>query len=318
VTNAPRISIAIAVCNEESVLPDLLVRLGAVLDNLPGGPHEVVFVDDGSRDRSVEILQQADLRHQVTVVCLSRNFGHQAAISAALDHVTGDAIVVMDGDLQDTPETIPRFLEEFAQGYDVVYAIRTQRKEGVLLRFCYAAFYRVISALADIHLPVGAGDFALMSRRVVDELRATPERNRYLRGLRTWVGFRQTGIPVERAERHSGKSKYNVRRLFRLAFDGIFGFSVIPLRVSTMLGVFTIGGSMLFSLYALYAKFFLDVPIGFTALILAVMFLSGVQLLSLGIIGEYLGRVYEEVKQRPRYVVGSVIHVSTKQSQTAP
>jgi dolichol-phosphate mannosyltransferase len=155
-----------------------------------------------------------------------------------------------------------------------------------------------------------------MSRRVVDELRATPERNRYLRGLRTWVGFQQTGIPVERAIRHSGKSKYNVRRLFRLAFDGIFGFSVIPLRVATMLGVFTIAGSMLFSLYALYAKFFLSAPIGFTALILAVMFLSGVQLLSLGIIGEYLGRVYEEVKQRPRYVVGSVVHIASKQRHT--
>lgn len=298
------------------MLPDLLARLNAVLDNLPGGPHEIVFVDDGSRDRSLELLRQADSRHEMLVICLSRNFGHQAAIGAALDHVTGDAVVVMDGDLQDTPETIPRFLDEFAQGFDVVYAIRTQRKEGPLLRFCYAAFYRLISTLADIHLPVGAGDFALMSRRVVDELRSTPERNRYLRGLRTWVGFPQTGIPVERAIRHSGKSKYNLRRLFRLAFDGIFGFSVIPLRVATILGITTIAGSMLFSLYALYTWFFHESPIGFTATILAVMFLAGVQLLSLGIIGEYLGRVYEEVKQRPRYIVGSVIHVSSKQPRT--
>jgi glycosyltransferase involved in cell wall biosynthesis len=305
----PRISVAIPIFNEEAGLPELHRRLAAVLAELPGGPHEVVFADDGSHDGSCEWLEAlARVDGQVKVVTLSRNFGHQAAITAALDHVTGDAVVIMDGDLQDTPETIPRFLDYYAQGYEVVYALRTDRKEGWLLRTSYALFYKLIARLADISLPQGAGDFAMLSRRVVKHMRLAPERHRYLRGLRTWVGFRQVGVPVERAARHAGDSKYSFRQLLRLACDGIFSFSVAPLRVVTLVGTGTVAASLIYAAFALYAKWFLgQSPAGFTTLVLAITFLSGVQLLSLGVIGEYVGRVYEEVKHRPHYVVDRVI-----------
>ena len=309
VTAPPRISIAVPLHNEQSVLVELLKRTLSVLDSLPGGTHEVVFVDDGSVDRTLSMLEEAAVKDpRIVAVSLSRNFGHQAALLAALDHVSGDVVVVMDGDLQDPPESIPRFLEQYDQGFEVVYAIRTGRKEPAPLRLCYAVFYRLIHALADVKLPIGAGDFALMSRRVVDLLRRSHERNLYLRGLRTWVGFRQIGIPVEREARHSGKSKYSLRKLVRLALDGIFAFSVIPLRIATMIGLLAVSGSAAFGAYCLYAKIFWDrSPAGFTSTILAIIFLSGVQLLVLGILGEYMGRIYEEVKQRPHYVVKRLI-----------
>jgi len=306
---APRISVAVPVYNEESVLPDLLKRTLAVLDELPGGPHEIVLVDDASSDGSWPILEQATRDEpRVVAVSLSRNFGHQAALSAALDYVSGDVVVIMDGDLQDPPEAIPRLLAEYADGCDVVYAVRVKRKEGLLLRLCYVLFYRTIALLANIELPVGAGDFALMSRRVADLIRRSPERQRYLRGLRTWYGFRQKGIEIEREARHSGKSKYTLRRLFRLAFDGVFAFSVIPLRLAAALGLIAVSCSVGYALYAAFVRLFLDrSPAGFTALIFAITFLSGVQLFFLGVIGEYIGRIYEEVKQRPHYVVQEVL-----------
>jgi dolichol-phosphate mannosyltransferase len=304
-----RLSVAIAIYNEEQVLPELLRRLAAVLDGVPGGPHEIVFVDDGSSDRSAAILAEAAAaREGIVVVRLSRNFGHQAALSAALAHVTGDAVVFMDGDLQDPPEAIPRLLEEHLKGFDVVYVRRIRRKEGWLLRLCYFLFYRIMAAVATIRLPVDAGDFALLSRRVVLQLRETRERHRYLRGLRSWVGFRQTGVALERAARHSGRSKYGSLKLVALAMDGLVAFSVAPLRAAALLGLLTIVASFLFAAYAVYVRLVLgESPQGFTALILVMTFMSGVQLLFLGVIGEYLGRVYEEVKGRPQYVIDSVI-----------
>ena len=304
-----RLSVAVPVYNEEESLPLLLARLGAVLDALPGGPHEMVFVNDGSRDATLELLRAAAAADpRVRAVSLSRNFGHQQAITAALDHATGDAVLVMDADLQDTPESIPQFVDLFLQGYDVVYAQRVARKEAAWKRAAYYGFYRLAARLSTVPLPLDAGDFGLMSRRVVDLLRAMPERHRYLRGMRAWAGFRQIGVPVERAERGAGESKYSLRRLMGLAFDGIFAFSVIPLRAAAAAGVLAMLLSALFALYSLVAKLFLgQSPQGFTALILVITFLSGVQLLFLGVIGEYLGRVYEEVKQRPTYVVGEVL-----------
>ena len=214
----------------------------------------------------------------------------------------------MDGDLQDTPETIPRFLAEYRKGYDVVYAIRTRRKEGIILRSCYYLFYRLMSYLANIEVPVNSGDFCLMSRRVVDELKHTPERHRYLRGLRTWVGFRQTGIEVERAARLQGESKYTLRKLLKLAFDGIFAFSVAPLRAATLVGLLATSLASLFAIYSLIIKLAgADPPPGFTAAILTTIFLSGVQLMFLGVMGEYLGRIYEEIKRRPHYIVRRVV-----------
>lgn len=313
------LSVAIPVFNEETVLDELYRRTTAVLQALDGWDYEIVFVDDGSTDASREWLESMALADpRVTAVTLSRNFGHQAALTAALDQVRGDAVVMMDADLQDEPEVIPQLLAEFDLGFDVVYAIRRQRQEGWLLRTGYALFYRVITSLADIDLPRGAGDFAVISRRVVEQMRRSGERHRYLRGLRTWVGFRQTGVDVSRAARHSGKSKYGPRKLLQLACDGIFSFSVVPLRAATVLGAVTIGGSLIFAAYALLAKLLLhQSPVGFTALILAITFLAGVQLLFLGVIGEYVGRIYQEIKQRPHYVVDRVWQADTAERNVA-
>ncbi|HJQ85544.1 MAG TPA: glycosyltransferase family 2 protein [Candidatus Binatia bacterium] len=306
---ADRLSFVVPVFDEEDVIPELVARLRRCLADVPGGPHEVVLVDDGSTDRTLALLEAAAAEDpRFVVVALSRNFGHQAAICAGLDHATGDAVLVMDGDLQDPPETVHRFLAERAKGFDVVYARRVARKEGALLRAAYFVAYRLIAALSSTRLPPDAGDFALLSRPVVDALRDLPERQRYLRGLRTWVGFRQIGITVERHERFAGRPKYDGFRLVRLALDGMFAFSVVPLRAATGIGcgAITLAGG--YALYALWAKLVLDrSPRGFTALTVAIVFLSGVQLLFLGVIGEYLGRVYEEVKARPLYVVERII-----------
>jgi polyisoprenyl-phosphate glycosyltransferase len=301
-----RLSVAVPVHNEENVLPELLRRLRMTLDEVPGGPHEIVFVDDGSTDRTFELLQNAANEDgRIAALSLSRNFGHQASITAALDYVTGDAVVVMDGDLQDVPEVIPQFVEKFLQGYDVVYARRVRRKEPWLLRLCYFGFYRLMAKLSDIQLPLDSGDFGLMSRRVVQQLREMPEHHRYLRGMRTWIGYRQTGIEVERAERFAGHSKYNLTRLLKLAFDGIFAFSIVPIRAAALFGAFVMIPSFLFLVYSVYVRVFLGLaPRGFTALIVAITFLSGVILFFLGVIGEYVGRIYEELKARPHYIVG--------------
>jgi glycosyltransferase involved in cell wall biosynthesis len=308
VTAPPRVSVAIPVFNEEQSLPELLDRVTSVLNRTPGGPHEVIVVDDGSTDRTFEILTAAiELDRRVVAIALSRNFGHQLALTAALDHVSGDLVVVMDGDLQDSPEAIETLLAKQREGYDVVYARRIKRKEGWLLRACYSLFYRVAARLSATPLPVDAGDFAVLTRRVVDRLKDVPEQQRYLRGLRAWVGFRQTGIPIERAERGKGRSKYDYFRLLRLALDGVLAFSVAPLRGATILGLLAVGVSMLFALYAVYVKIAGgSTPQGFTALIVAMTFLAGVELIVLGIVGEYVGRIYEEVKRRPHYIIDRI------------
>jgi len=317
-TTGFRLSIAIPLHNEEEVLPELLCRTRMVLDQIAGGPHEIVFVDDGSTDRTLVILEEAVKQDpRIQVISLSRNFGHQAAITAALDYVTGEAALVMDGDLQDVPEVIPQFVEKYQQGYEVVYAQRVRRKESWPLRICYFVFYRMMTKLSDIRLPLDSGDFGLMSRRVIDQVRQMPEHHRYLRGMRSWVGFRQTGLTVERAERHSGKSKYSVMRLMKLAADGIFAFSIVPIRAAALFGGFVMFLSILYVLYALYAKVFLqESPQGFTALLLAVTFLSGVVLFFLGVIGEYVGRIYEETKARPQYVIGRIVGNLKSQTET--
>jgi len=307
-TASPRVSLAIPIYNEEAVVPELVRRTGAVLDSLPGGPHEVVFVNDGSSDRTLEMLEAAAERDpRLVIVELSRNFGHQTALVAALDQVSGDVVILMDGDLQDPPEAVPTLVDYYRQGYDVVYAQRVKRKEPWWLRMCYYVFYRLLAKLSSIELPLDSGDFGLMSRRVVDEIRRMPEHHRYLRGLRTWVGFRQIGVPIERAARHAGRTKYSPLKLLKLASDGIFAFSIVPLRVASILGTVAITCSLLFALYSIYAKFWLHAaPKGFTALIFVITFLSGMNLFFLGIIGEYVGRVYEEAKARPHYVVRRV------------
>jgi dolichol-phosphate mannosyltransferase len=318
VNHPPRVSLAIPVYNEEAVVPELIRRTTALLNTLPGGPHEIVLANDGSSDRTLEMLEKAAAQDdRIVVVALSRNFGHQTALTAALDHVSGDVAVLMDGDLQDPPEAVPQLLEAYQQGYDVVYVRRVNRKESWGLRICYFLFYRLLAMLSSTQLPLDSGDFGLMSRRVIEEMRRMPEHHRYLRGMRTWVGFRQIGIPVERSARHAGRPKYGPIKLLMLAFDGIFAFSIVPLRAAAILGLVTIALSSLYSLYALYAKFRLGSPQGFTAVILVMTFLSGMNLFFMGVIGEYVGRVYEETKGRPHYVVGKIVRRRrTEGSQT--
>jgi len=300
-----KLSVVIPVYNEEEVLPELLRRLCAVLEGMEDVDHELIFVDDGSADRSWSILESAAQEDdRIHAIQLSRNFGHQAALSAGMDRVTGDAAVFMDADLQDTPEQIPRFVEHFGEGYDVVYAKRIKRKEPLWLRSAYKAYYRVLNLVSGVRMPLDAGDFALLSRAVVDEIRAVPEHNRYLRGLRAWVGFRQIGLQVERAERAAGDSKYSLMRLIDLGLDGLFSFSMLPIRMASLAGAGVMLLSLAFLVYAVFCRLFLtSSPPGFTMLIIAVMFLGGTQLAFLGVLGEYIARVLDEVRKRPIYIV---------------
>ena len=304
-----RVSVGIPVFNEQEVLPELLARLLPVLDGIEGGPHEVIFVDDGSTDNSRALLEEAARRNpRIRVVLLSRNFGHQAALGAALDYARGDAVVLMDADLQDQPEVIPQFVAHHRAVADVVFARRRTREEGWLLRLAYRAFYRLISALSDTKLPLDTGDFALLGKPVVAALRGLPEHERYLRGLRAWVGFTQVGIDVDRQARAAGKPKYTTWKLMKLAADGVCSFSIVPLRAAAVTGLAAIAGSILFSAYAVYVRVAIGhVPAGFTASLVIMTFLSGAQLLFLGVIGEYLGRVYGEAKGRPPYIVARVM-----------
>lgn len=314
-----RVSVVVPILNEENVLPELLRRLRSVLEGLPGVGHEIVIVDDGSTDRTPEILrQESEGDERIIGIVLSRNFGHQAALTAGLAHTSGDVVICMDGDLQDPPESIPLFLEKYQQGYDVVYARRVQRKEAWWLRACYHVFYRLITALSGIQLPLDAGDFGLMSRRVVEQMREMPEYHRYLRGMRTWVGFKQTGLPIERAERHAGESKYSTLKLLKLASDGIFSFSTVPLRFAAIVGAVAMMLSVAYSLFALYAKVaFHRSPQGFTALIVAITFLAGVQLFFAGVIGEYVGRLYEASKGRPVFIVAKKFGKAAQRGKAA-
>lgn len=304
-TPTPKVSVVIPIFDEEAVLPELIRRVLGVLDEVPGGPHELLFVDDGSRDDTWRLIEESAHRDgRVRGISLSRNFGHQTALTAGLDASDGEVTVLMDGDLQDPPELIPQMLTLHAAGNDVVYVRREARQEGVLLRSAYWAFYRLQRALVPLAIPLDAGDFGLLSRRVVAEIRRTREAHRFLRGLRTWVGFRQAEIRTPRAARAGGQSKYTLRRLLRLALDGVFAFSVLPLRAASAFGCLSMTLAIVFVLYAIYARLFLgQSPQGFTALIAIVVFLAGAQLMFAGIIGEYVGRIYEEVKGRPLYVI---------------
>jgi len=299
-----KLSVVSPIFNEQDTIPELCDRIVATMKRLDID-YEVILVDDGSTDRTAEVIRSRNEKNpRLTGLHLSRNFGHQAALTAGLNHVSGDAIVLMDGDLQDPPECIPEFLDYWNKGYHVVFATRVKRKEIFLKRIGYVAFYRILQYLSNIHIPLNSGDFALIDRQVVDELNALPERNRFLRGLRAWVGFRQIGIPVERHARHSGRPGYTLRKLVRLASDGIFSFSWMPLRLLSCFGLVSVMVGLIYFivLFYLWSLRSYDIP-GWTTLIFTVVGFGGAHLLGLGIIGEYVGRIYDEVKQRPSYVI---------------
>lgn len=303
----PTFSIVSPVYNEESVLPELYRRVRAVMDDL-GQPWELILVNDGSRDESAAVI--ADLHEQderVRGVSFSRNFGFQIAVTAGLDHAAGDAVILTDADLQDPPEVFPRMIEKWRQGYDVVYGVRASREGESWFKLMTAkVFYRLIYRITDIDIPLDTGDFRLMDRRVVDVIRHMPERNRFLRGMVPWVGFKQTGVEYERRARFAGESKFSsVRQMLPFAVDAITSFSYLPLQLATYLGflIAVIAGLAIVAVILLRLFGPENPLLGQATTLVAVLFLGGVQLISLGIIGEYLGRIYDEVKGRPLYLV---------------
>jgi dolichol-phosphate mannosyltransferase len=302
----PTISAVLPVFNEQENLLPLYERLAPALRAV--GPYEIVFVDDGSSDRSpATILELRDRDPAVKLVQLTRNFGHQAALWAGVEHARGDAVVLMDSDLQDPPEVIHEFVQAWRAGHEVAYAVRQRRKESAVKRAGYYVFYRTFRALADVQMPVDSGDFCLMDRKVVDALKELPERGRFLRGLRSWVGYRQVGVPYERPARFAGDAKYTMRRLVRLAMDGLLSFSSFPLRLASYLGLLTAGAGVLYLLVAVAARLYAgEVPQGWTSIVAIVLILGGIQLLVTGVLGAYLARVYEETKDRPTYMVRDV------------
>ena len=305
----PTLSIVVPMYNEAEVLPAFFARLGAVLDGL-GESYEVICVNDGSRDATRELLAAAHARDpRIRVLNFARNFGKETALTAGLDHARGAAVVPIDADLQDPPELIAAMLARWREGCDVVLAVRSDRStDSRMKRATARAFYSVINRMARIHIPANAGDFRLMDRRVVDALRTLRERNRFMKGLFAWVGFRQCEVHYERPERGAGASKFNYWRLWNFALDGITGYSTVPLRIAGYLGTLTAVAAMVYGLYLVVRTlvFGVDVP-GYASTMVAVLLLGGVQLTVLGVIGEYLGRIFEETKHRPLYVVESAL-----------
>ncbi len=311
------ISIVIPAFNEETGIEELYRRITAAAADW-GDTHELIIVDDGSRDRTLALCQEiaaGDPRFKV--LSLTRNFGHQPAVTAGLDHASGDIVAVMDADLQDPPEVLKLFLDKIREGYDVVYAVRTKRKEGPFKRISYYLYYRILRRLATLDIPLDSGDFCVMRGEVVQTMNALPERNRFVRGLRTWVGYRQTGLAYERQSRFAGEPKYTFRKLLKLALDGVINFSYQPLQFSLMIGV---GMGMLCLLlgFLIIVQYLADWTVlgfnprqarGWTSLIFTLLFCSAMQLFCMGILGEYIGRLFEEAKRRPVYLVRTRINV---------
>lgn len=304
----PTYSLILPIYNEEDNIPLLYQKLKAVMDGL--GQTEVIFVDDGSRDRSLGMIRELHQQDQrICYLSFARNFGHQVAVTAGLNFARGQAVIVMDADLQDPPELVPALVEQWRQGYGVVYAQRIKRKqEGWFKQLTAYVFYRLLQQLADVKIPADTGDFCLMDRRVVNLLNAMPERSRYIRGLRAWVGFPQTAVKFERPPRHAGDVKYTLRQSLRLAINSLVAFSIVPLRLATYLGLLTAVLAFAMMLLVLYWRLFqVNSPIdGFATVIIANLFLGAVQLICIGILGEYIGRIYDEVKGRPLYTLAEV------------
>ena len=307
--DTPKYSLVIPIYTEEENLAELYRRISAVMDRMDG-PVELILINDGSRDRSLELLRKLhEQDSRISYLSFARNFGHQIAVTAGLNFSTGQVVVIMDGDLQDPPELIIDMVEQWRQGYQVVYAQRTQRRqESWFKRLPAYMYYRILRNLADVDIPTDTGDFCLMDRCVVDVLNAMPERNRYIRGLRAWIGFKQTAVKFERDPRFAGDVKYTFSKSFALAMNGLVSFSKVPLQLSIYLGLFSAFVSVLMAFLVLYWRLSSagSALTGLTIVIMAVFFLGAVQLVSIGILGQYIGRIYEEVKGRPLYTLAEV------------
>jgi dolichol-phosphate mannosyltransferase len=305
------VSLVIPVLNEAENISQLWERLVSAVAALSAYRFEVVFVDDGSSDETAARIRELQSTTQVSwkLVQFSRNFGHQAAISAGMRYAEGEALIFLDADLQDPPELIPAFLEKFGQGYDVVYGIRQNRKEPFWLRFCFAAFYRFFNAIAQRPIPLDVGDFALMSQRVAKLIAEMPENDRLIRGMRSWVGFKQTGIPYDRPERYAGVTSYSLGRRIEGALDGIFGFSKMPIRLALFAGIFVFIVGGVYLLISLISGLFYSGRLvhGWASLITLGFMLGGANLIAISIVGEYVCRIYFQTKQRPLFVVDKIV-----------
>ena len=300
-----QVSIVAPLYNEQATFPHLVSRLNALMDSSDLN-LDVVLVDDGSRDQTALLMSDLALSDpRYHAVFLSRNYGHQTALTAGLAVARGtEAVMVIDGDLQDPPELVTSFFARLKEGYDVVYAVRQKRKEGIIKRSAYFLFYRFLASISSIKIPLDSGDFAMMSRRVVDVMNSMPEESRYLRGMRSWIGFKQVGMPYERDERVAGEAKYSFKMLWKLAYNGIFNFSEYPIKFITNLGIWTISFALIYLIYNVVRRFLYDdVPQGFPATVFLITLFSGVQLIALGIIGEYVLRIFFQVKGRPLFII---------------
>ncbi|MCE9600291.1 MAG: glycosyltransferase family 2 protein [Spirochaetia bacterium] len=308
---AALISVIAPVFNEEGNLQMMTDRLIRALKPLKMD-YEILFINDGSSDSSLKILESfAQKNRKLKVLSFSRNFGHQTAVAAGLDYCKGDCVVIIDADLQDPPELISDLVEKWKEGFEVVYAQRSMRKgESYLKRLTASVFYRLLQKLANVNIPVDTGDFRLMDRKVVDVIRSMPERNKFIRGMVSWAGFRQVGVQFERSERHTGETKYTYGKMLRFALTGLTYFSQTPLQLASYLGFAVSAATFVYGLYVAYIAVFTNETVrGWPSIVLIVLFLGGIQLLTLGILGEYMGRISEEIKQRPIYVVAKKVNI---------
>jgi len=300
------LSIVIPCYNDEEVIGETVTRLKDFCTEVVNLNVELIFVNDGSSDRTWELMKElAAQDSRIKLIGFTRNFGHQIAVTAGIDAAKGDVVALMDSDLQDPPEVIHEMIAKWREGYDVVYGTRSERAGETAFRLAVTRqFYRLLNRLSDVPIPLDTGDFRLITRNVVNALRAMPERDRFVRGMVSWVGFKQTAIQYRRAARFAGKSNYSIRKLFRLATDGIFSFSTKPLQLSVAAGMISASLALIGILYALFLRLFTNIWLeGWTALMIAILFIGGVQLIALGILGGYVGRIYNEIKHRPLYVV---------------
>ncbi len=311
-----KISIVVPMYYEEEVAKECYSRLKGILEKIENYNYEIIFINDGSKDKTLPILMEiAEKDKNVKVISFARNFGHQCAVTAGLQYVTGDAIVIIDADLQDPPELIPDMLKLWEDGNDVIYGKRKSREGESKFKLLTASmFYKTLNALSDVEIPKDTGDFRLVDRKVVDVINSLPEHNKFLRGLFSWVGFKQTPFEYERKERFAGKTKYPLKKMLKLAQDGIFSFSTKPLRIVGTMGIISIAISIIILIYAILSYIFNwnNLTAGWTSLMVTMTFLSGMILISLWMIGEYIGRIYDETKRRPQYIIEKTINIDEK------